>query len=72
MLPNPCVIITCDLQFLALIVTIKFNPTSYIVTEADGSVTFTIEKIGSTTQSVSVNFRTVDGTATGNIPILSA
>ena len=59
-------------SFHFLAVTIQFNPTSYLVNETDGSVTFTIEKIGSTTQSVSVNFRTVDGTATGNIPILSA
>ena len=45
---------------------VEFDPTSYIFSESGGIfVSITIVKRGETTQTVSVDFSTSDGTATG-------
>ena len=46
-------------------VLVEFDPTSYTVLESGRFVNITIVKRGQTTQTVSVDFSTADGTATG-------
>ena len=46
-------------------VTVEFDPTSYSVSESDGFANITVVKRGQTTQALSVNFTTADGTAVG-------
>ena len=46
-------------------VLVEFDPTSYSVSESGRFVNITIVKRGQTTQTVSVDFNTADGTATG-------
>ena len=46
-------------------VLVEFDPTSYSVSESGRFVNITIVKLGQTTQTVSVDFSTADGTATG-------
>ena len=46
-------------------VTVEFDPTSYTVSESDRYANITVVKRGQTTQTVSVNFNTADGSATG-------
>ncbi len=48
-------------------VRIGFDPTSYVVSESDGTVSFVIVKNGQNQAPVSVQFSTADGTATGII-----
>ena len=43
----------------------EFDPTSYTVDESDRYANITIVKRGQTTQTVSVNFNTTDGSAVG-------
>ena len=45
--------------------TVEFDPTSYTVSESDRYANITVVKRGQTTQTVSVNFTTADGSATG-------
>jgi len=44
---------------------VQFDPTSYTVDESDRYANITIVKRGQTTFTVSVNFNTTDGSATG-------
>ena len=44
---------------------LNFNPTSYTVNEAAGTVVFTITRTGGADQDVTFNFSTVNGTAIG-------
>ena len=46
-------------------VLVEFAPSSYTVSESGRFVNITIVKRGQTTQTVSVDFSTADGTATG-------
>ena len=46
-------------------VIVEFDPTRYSVSESGRFVNITIVKRGQTTQTVSVEFTTADGTATG-------
>ena len=46
-------------------VTVEFDPTSYTVSESDRYANITVVKRGQTTQTVSVTFTTIDGSATG-------
>ena len=46
-------------------VLVEFDPISYTVLESERFVNITIVKRGQTTQTVSVDFNTADGTATG-------
>ena len=43
----------------------EFDPTSYTVSESGGFANITVVKQGQTTQTVSVQFTTADGTAIG-------
>ena len=43
----------------------EFDPTSYTVDESDHYANITIVKRGQTTQAVSVDFNTTDGSAAG-------
>ena len=45
--------------------TVEFDPTSYTVSESDRYANITVVRLGQTTQTVSVNFSTADGSATG-------
>ena len=42
-----------------------FDPTSYTVSESGGFANITVVKQGNTSQAVSVEFTTADGTAIG-------
>ena len=53
-------------------VVVEFDPSSYIVNEDDGFVTFTIVKRNETTPSITVNFSTVSDTAKGNVTLLTS
>ena len=44
---------------------VEFDPTSYTVSESGRLANITVVKRGQTTQTVSVEFSTADGTATG-------
>ena len=56
----------CLLHYLAVTaVTVEFDPTSYTVSESDRYANITIVKREQTSQTVSVDFTTVDGSATG-------
>ena len=46
-------------------VPVEFDPASYTVFESDRYANITVVKRGQTTQTVSVNFTTADGSATG-------
>ena len=46
-------------------VKVEFDPTNYTVYESDRYANITVVKTGQTTQTVSVNFNTADGSATG-------
>ena len=46
-------------------VTVEFDPTSYTVSESARYANITVVKRGDTTQTVSVDFTTADGSATG-------
>ena len=50
---------------LSSALTVEFAPTSYTVDEYDRFANITIVKRGQITQTVSVNFVTVDGPAVG-------
>ena len=50
---------------LPSVVTVEFDPMSYTVFESDGFVNITVVKREQTTQTVSVDFSTADGSATG-------
>ena len=45
--------------------TVEFDPTSYSVSESGHLANITVVKRGQTTLTVSVEFNTVDGSATG-------
>ena len=45
--------------------TVEFDPTSYSVSESGRLANITVLKRGQTTLAVSVEFTTVDGSATG-------
>ena len=45
--------------------TVEFDPTSYTVSESDRYANITIVKRERTSQTVSVDFSTMDGSATG-------
>ena len=55
----------CFCISLSPAVTVEFDPTSYTVDESGGLVNITVAKRGQTTQTVSVTFTTMDGSATG-------
>ena len=56
----------CLLRYLAVTaVTVEFDPTSYTVSESDPFANITIVKREQTSQTVRVNFSTMDGSATG-------
>ena len=44
---------------------VEFDPTSYTVSESDRYANITVVKLGETTQTVTVEFTTADGSATG-------
>jgi len=46
--------------------TVQFSTSNYTVGEADGSVTVTVTLSAASSQAVTVNFATQDGTATAN------
>lgn len=46
------------------VVTVEFDPISYTVSESDSFANITVVKRGQTTQTVSVDFSTADGSAT--------
>ena len=50
---------------LLSVVTVEFDPVSYTVSESDSFVNITVVKRGQTTQTVSVDFSTADGSAIG-------
>jgi len=58
-------ILLLPLLFCAVIV--QFQPSSYTVNEDEGVVTFSIVKRTQTTQDVTVQFTTQDGSATGRL-----
>jgi poly(3-hydroxybutyrate) depolymerase len=47
--------------------TLQFGATSYTVAESAGAVTLTVQRTGDTTTAVTVDYATVDGTATNGI-----
>ena len=49
---------------LSSVVTVEFDPISYTVSESDSFANITVVKRGQTTQTVSVDFSTADGSAT--------
>lgn len=54
------------------VVTVGFQlPAAYSITESDESVNITIVKQGSTTATITVNFTTVSGAATGRIALVA-
>ena len=56
----------CLLHYLAVTaVTVEFDPTSYTVSESDRYANITIVNKEQKFQTVSVNFTTADGSATG-------
>ena len=57
---------------LLSVVTVEFDPVSYTVSESDSFVNITVVKRGQTTQTVSVDFSTADGSATGKKQLWSA
>ena len=57
--------LSCVSLSLLLAVTVEFDPTSYTVSESGRLANITVMKRGSTTQTVSVIFNTVDNTARG-------
>ena len=57
---------------LSSVVTVEFDPISYTVSESVGFVNITVVKRGQTTQTVSVDFSTADGSATGEKQLWSA
>jgi len=52
-------------QFLSSpsVSSIQFNATSYMVNESEGSATVAVTRIGNTTNAVTINYSTVDGSA---------
>ena len=59
-----CVHMTWVFYSSASSVIVQFQPSSYTVDEDEGVVTFTIVKRTQTTQDVTVQFTTQDGSAT--------
>ena len=57
---------------LLSVVTVEFDPISYTVSESDSVVNITVVKRGQTTQTVSVDFSTADGSATSKKQLWSA
>ena len=57
---------------LLSVVTVEFDPVSYTVSESDSVVNITVVKRGQTTQTVSVDFSTADGSATSKKQLWSA
>ena len=56
----------CLLHYLAVTaVTVEFDPTSYTVSESDRYANITVVKREQTSQTVSVTFSTMDGSAIG-------
>ena len=51
---------------------VQVNPLEYFVDENEGTAVVTVERLGGTTGAVSVDFTTVDGTATANTDYLPA
>ena len=47
------------------VVTVEFDPTNYTVSESDRYANITVVKRGQTAQTVSVEFSTAGGSATG-------
>ena len=57
--------LSLSLSGLSPAVTVEFDPISYTVSESDRHANITVVKLGETTQTVTVEFRTADGSATG-------
>ena len=50
---------------VVMAVTVEFDPTSYTISESDHYANITVVKRNQTSQTVSVNITTADGSATG-------